>query len=159
MTLVKAQSWNGDHLGLGSEACIHVAPPATDLSAISRTAGIAFHAVPGTKVTSKQTLMEQISKSLHFPDWFGKNWDALADSLRDLSWVRSPGYLLVFQDSDVFARAAPKDFKTFVQVLGDVCRDWRQWEVPFHVVFVGPPEMAKVLAGATAAPICLHEGE
>jgi hypothetical protein len=31
--------------------------------------------------------MSVLADQLRIPDWFGWNWDALQDSLRDLSWL------------------------------------------------------------------------
>jgi len=37
--------------------------------------------------TDKATLLARFAAALHFPDWFGHNWDALSDCLTDLSWL------------------------------------------------------------------------
>jgi hypothetical protein len=34
-------------------------------------------------VTDKAGLMDRSARALQLPDWFGRNWDALADSLSD----------------------------------------------------------------------------
>ncbi len=36
-------------------------------------------------VTDKAGLMDRCARALALPDWFGRNWDALADSLSDPS--------------------------------------------------------------------------
>lgn len=36
-------------------------------------------------VTDKAGLMDRCARDLALPDWFGRNWDALADSLADPS--------------------------------------------------------------------------
>lgn len=51
--------------------------------------------------TDKPALMDGFARALALPAWFGRNWDALADSLRD---VHPPagraGVLLVWRGSD-----------------------------------------------------------
>ncbi|MEU5219351.1 barstar family protein [Streptomyces sp. NPDC020807] len=37
-----------------------------------------------TGVTGKAALMERCAAALALPEWFGRNWDALADCLADL---------------------------------------------------------------------------
>src|SRR6476469_1114755 len=39
--------------------------------------------------------LETIASALAFPEWFGGNWDALEDSLGDLSWRKGHGHVLV----------------------------------------------------------------
>ena len=34
-------------------------------------------------VTDKAGLMDRSARALRLPDWFGRNWDALVDSLSD----------------------------------------------------------------------------
>src|SRR6185295_4487636 len=46
-------------------------------------------------VTGKKALLERISGACQFPDWFGRNWDALEDCLTDLSWAGAPGHVLL----------------------------------------------------------------
>ena len=41
-------------------------------------------------------LFSGIARALDFPDWFGANWDALADCLGDLSWRGGAGHVLMF---------------------------------------------------------------
>lgn len=36
---------------------------------------------------SKGDLLEHLRRELRFPDWFGGNWDALEECLRDLGWL------------------------------------------------------------------------
>lgn len=38
-------------------------------------------------VSSKEQLMPVREEALRLPDYFGRNWDALFDCLRDLSWL------------------------------------------------------------------------
>ena len=124
--------------------------------AATRASRLALYRIPGGGVTSKDQLMSETSKSLGFPKWFGANWDAFRDLLRDFSWARSSGYVVIFRDANVLASAAPKDFQVLVQVAAEVSQDWRQWEVPFHFVFTGPAELTNVVAGATSAPVCVQ---
>ena len=50
-------------------------------------------------VQQKQELLAKIASAMNFPDYFGKNWDALVDCLRDLSWLSPKGVLLVLENS------------------------------------------------------------
>jgi hypothetical protein len=37
--------------------------------------------------SSKAEVIARLAAALHFPDWFGHNWDALSDCLSDLGWL------------------------------------------------------------------------
>ena len=84
-----------------------------------------------TKVTDKEGFLEAISKAMDFPDWFGHNWDALADCLTDLSWMAADGYVIVLERADAFASAAPTDFATALSIFQDAADTWREDGVPF----------------------------
>ena len=43
----------------------------------------------------KGEVLAELAHAIAAPDWFGHNWDALTDALGDLSWRKSPGYVLV----------------------------------------------------------------
>ena len=56
---------------------------------------IYFRVLDFSDVDSKQKLMLEFEKKLEFPEYFGRNWDALKDCLCDFSWIDSSGF--VFQ--------------------------------------------------------------
>ena len=56
---------------------------------------ILFRAESLENAGDKAALLREIAAALEFPGGFGANWDALADSLGDLSWLSAPGYLLL----------------------------------------------------------------
>jgi hypothetical protein len=88
------------------------------------------HDVPGRHVvtldlegvTDKAGLMERCVRALELPDWFGRNWDALADSLGDPSvWPAAAGedgLLLVVTGWRGYAAARPDEWAIAEEVLG-----------------------------------------
>jgi len=84
----------------------------------------------------KATVLDAFASALRFPDWFGANWDGLADCLSDLSWLEAPGYLLVLRPApDIAARLGDEDFATLVDVLRDAADYWRDEGRPFCALF------------------------
>ena len=51
---------------------------------IAAEADIRLIELDGTAVEGKQELMAAISEGFEFPDYFGGNWDALEECLRDM---------------------------------------------------------------------------
>lgn len=67
----------------------------------------------------KADLLARLAVALRCPDSFGDNWDALADALRDLSWLPATGVALLCDHADALCNADGAVFAT----LKDVCRD------------------------------------
>ena len=74
-------------------------------------------------VTDKAGLMDRCVQALQLPDWFGRNWDALADSLGDHTvWPEGAverGLLVVVRNWQPYAKERPDEWETAVGVFGD----------------------------------------
>ncbi|MDX2564890.1 barstar family protein [Streptomyces sp. TX20-6-3] len=66
-----------------------------------------------TGVTDKAGLMDRCATVLALPDWFGRNWDALADCLTDLP---EPVTLVVTGWRE-YARTRPREWRTAQDVF------------------------------------------
>ena len=76
--------------------------------------------------------LEKIARALAFPKWFGGNWDALEDSLGDLSWRKGEGHVLLFD-------GYPTEERTLlIHVLRASAEYWAGRGKPFFAVFVDP---------------------
>jgi len=62
--------------------------------------------VDGTAVSDKASFLAAVAAAGEFPEWFGHNWDALADSLSDLSWAPAAGYVWLLEHHDAYAASA-----------------------------------------------------
>ncbi|MEU5778012.1 barstar family protein [Streptomyces venezuelae] len=91
-----------------------------------RGAGWATTTLSLSGVTDKAAFMERCARGLGLPDWFGRNWDALADSLTDLSWERpARGRLLVVSGWQEYADAAPGEWRIAQDVFSSAVEHWR----------------------------------
>ena len=79
----------------------------------------------------KPALLAALAAALEFPPSFGHNWDALADSLGDLSWLPAPGYLLLLDHAADLRDAAAGDFGTLLEILDEAARAHARAGVPF----------------------------
>ena len=74
-----------------------------------------------------------IDKALAFPEWFGGNWDALEDSLSDLSWRPAKGRVLLLEG------VVPGDAAgILVEVLRAAAEHWAAQNVSFFAVLLDP---------------------
>ncbi|MFE4638456.1 barstar family protein [Streptomyces sp. NPDC056773] len=77
-------------------------------------------------VRSKAELMRRCGAALSVPEYFGGNWDALSDALRDLSWLpAAPGRLLAVTSWRGYAEVRPADWETLREVLEEAVAFWR----------------------------------
>jgi hypothetical protein len=69
--------------------------------------------VDGREMSGKADLLDEFAAALDFPDWAGRNWDALADCLSDLSWLRvdgkEPAGIIVLWQRAAASRSADPD--------------------------------------------------
>jgi barstar (barnase inhibitor) len=72
-------------------------------------------------VADKAAFMERVVHALELPDWFGRNWDALADSLTDHTvWPAGAvdrGLLLVVGGWRRYARTRPEEWAIVREVF------------------------------------------
>lgn len=72
-------------------------------------------------IADKAALMDRSAQALALPDWFGRNWDALADSLADPSvWppdAAERGLLVVVTGWQDYAGARPDEWSVAVEVF------------------------------------------
>ena len=82
-------------------------------------------------VDAKDNLFDSLARALAFPDWFGRNWDALEDVLGDLSWRKGDGHVVIFRTFP-----AGEDFGILVDVLRTTAEYWAGRGKPFFAVFL-----------------------
>ncbi|GAA5180471.1 barstar family protein [Niveibacterium umoris] len=91
---------------------------------------------------SPPTIFEGFASAMRFPEWFGNNWDALADCLSDLSWLDEEGYLIILRGC---GRAFPKhegNWAMLMDILKESAAFWQREGVPFCVlVDEGPQDL------------------
>lgn len=83
--------------------------------------------------TTKAELLARLAAALHFPDWFGHNWDALADCLTDLSWLPAERYAITLLRPQALRAAAPEALTTALEILDEAAAYWTGAGVGFTV--------------------------
>ena len=71
---------------------------------------------------SKAELLEGFAAALRFPRWVGRNWDALADALGDLSWLPAGPQAILWVGPRRLQEADPEAYRAALDVLGQVAR-------------------------------------
>ncbi|MBW8487041.1 barstar family protein [Actinomadura parmotrematis] len=127
-----------------------VAGTADTTAALSRAAGEgvrAFH-LDGARIAGKDGLLRACADAFDLPEWFGANWDALEDSLTDLSWAPSRrGYLVVYDGWERLADADEGSFRTVLDVFAEAVASWRDTATPMSVLLPAELDGTPVPAG------------
>ncbi len=76
----------------------------------------------------KGEMLAELARAIAAPEWFGHNWDALADALGDLSWHPAPGYVLLL-------RGEPAEAGILNEILEATVAFWKMQGKPFWVFF------------------------
>lgn len=96
---------------------LHYVSDAAGALAEARGRGALVHLVG--PVTSKARALEAIGAALSFPDWYGRNLDALYDCLVDLSWQPDGEHVLVWSGHRQLEAADPESYRAVLAVLDD----------------------------------------
>lgn len=84
-------------------------------------------------LANREELLQALYEQLKLPGYFGFNWDALSDCLRDFHWLESRTVVLVHT---ALPRLPPEECRTYLAVLAEAVDSWQPEEGhDFRVVF------------------------
>jgi hypothetical protein len=101
-------------------------------------AGIRVVEIDGAPIETKQDLMSALSEALELPDYFGGNWDALDEVLRDLGWLDARGHVLVVSGTDSLRERHPELLDGLTESWSFSSERWIADGMPFHLILVRP---------------------
>ena len=108
---------------LNSKTSLHAvqsATPTHELLHAFETAGAFAALIDRAPVFDKTTLLHALYQACRMPAYFGFNWDALEDALRDFSWLEAGAYVLVFDDYALLQKRDPATANTLEDIVRDV---------------------------------------
>ncbi|WP_245556150.1 barstar family protein [Actinopolyspora mortivallis] len=83
----------------------------------ARASGAFPHVLDGGEVFGKRAMLDAVAATLSFPEWAGRNLDALYDCLIDLCWLPPGEHVLVWSRHRVLAEHDPKTYRRIGTVL------------------------------------------
>jgi RNAse (barnase) inhibitor barstar len=107
-----------------------------DLRARATEIGATWTPVDLGSVRDKASLLRRFADALAFPADFGRNWDALNDSLQDLSWLRANGHVLHLCNIGGVRQALDGEWDTLLDILHEAANFWKSRK-PFVVIVDG----------------------
>jgi RNAse (barnase) inhibitor barstar len=85
---------------------------------------VAVARIDGAAARDADDLFGQFSDALRFPAYFGWNWDALSDCLRDLNWLPADRYLVVIEEPAKLLSGDAEGRRILFGILGQASREW-----------------------------------
>src|SRR5438046_149901 len=118
--------------------CVHFVKPEEKLPRQDELAesGIWLAELDGRTVETQEQLFVEIAGAMQFPDYFGHNWNALDECLRDMEWLPARGYVLYFHGAANVWGSAPYIAGGLVKCWLAAGEEWARDQVSFHLVFV-----------------------
>ena len=93
----------------------------------------ALYAQVGPDIITSDELLLDLKNKLKLPDYFGLNWNALFDCLKDFHWVEEDAVIL---EHPYRLNLPPADARIYADILNDAVAFWqREGGIEFCVVF------------------------
>jgi hypothetical protein len=106
----------------------------------------------GCKMRSVRSLFSEWGAALQFPYYFGENWNAFEECVKDLDWLDAPGFVFIVLNADevlIEADNADDQILSLMTILEAAAKEWskpiqqgEKWDrpsKPFHLVFQADP--------------------
>ncbi len=125
-----------------SFACVHFLPAAErrGVAEAAHASGAARVAsLDGGRVQGDTDLLDRLAAAFDAPAYFGRNWDALDEILRDLEWLGAPpagGHLLLVEGAAALWSSHGPSAGRLVEAWLAAAESWAAEGAPFHLVFL-----------------------
>jgi hypothetical protein len=94
---------------------------------------VAVRRLRGSRCRTTTAFFDELAAVMQFPTYFGHNWNAARDMLRDLHWLPAEAYLLLIEDADELLADEPDEvLGAGLGVLARVAES--AGPIPFHYV-------------------------
>ena len=104
----------------------------------------AFVARIAGNIQSTQQLFELFYRLLALPGYFGFNWNALFDCLRDFHWVNEKNIVIIHDD---LPELDALEMRIYLEVLSDAIVDWKPGEEHSLKVVFNDKDRTRIKAG------------
>jgi RNAse (barnase) inhibitor barstar len=88
----------------------------------------------GQKTQDEDTYFTELVKALDFPDYFGRNWDAVADCLTDLDWEKGDQIVVFHSAADRLSTDQPWVWQAMMSVWQRSVEYWSEAGVSLYLV-------------------------
>jgi Barstar (barnase inhibitor) len=108
-----------------------------ELESLNRDCGAKLFYLDGNEIVDRASLLQQFATVMQFPEYFGHNWDALADCLTDLDEDEVDRHIIIIDRLDNFAIANPQQWLTFLDICKSTVKYWQDTDTPMYMLLRG----------------------
>lgn len=110
--------------------------------------------IDGQKTTSMKEFHEEIGQALLFPDYSGKNLDALDEMLNDLEWIREEKVIIYITNYNDWLSKEKNDERilALIDIFDATAEDWKWMEEEedvlkkeLRIIFEDSPRIRAIL--------------
>jgi hypothetical protein len=120
------------YLVAGTEAELEAAPA---LAIRFQPSPVAIRFIRGHRCDTVDRLYQEWAAALQFPWYFGWNWDAFDECIRDLEWLPADAWILVITNIVDLLADDHGGRRTCLDVLVDTAAYWSVRAPSFRVIF------------------------
>jgi hypothetical protein len=101
----------------------------------------------GDRMQTFKSLYQEVAAALQFPYYFGNNWNALDECIKDLEWLwlSAKTFVIGITSSElILSRESNDDSYAFGVLLKETCeffsmpydedKEWGRPSIPFHII-------------------------
>jgi RNAse (barnase) inhibitor barstar len=122
----------------------------------------------GERMQDFKSFFQEIAAALQFPYYFGNNWNALDECIKDLGWLSAKIFIIGITNSElILSQEANDDCHAFGVLLKETCDVWsmpydedKEWgrpSRPFHIIMQCQDEKDLVKFGDIFLPEMCRE--
>ncbi|WP_051786695.1 MULTISPECIES: barstar family protein [Streptomyces] len=106
---------------------LHIVTPGAGVplgELLPRSGSVYVAYLDGREMTDEVATFQEFQEALKFPDYFGWNWNAFHDCLRDLQWLSSDHHVLIVESAE---HALSEDEPARKELLSSLWNAGRRW--------------------------------
>lgn len=85
----------------------------------------------GAEMLSEERTMDVLAQQFKFPDYFGRNWDAVWDCFKDFGWFDKVNIIVILKNNEKISDSNLKN--KLINFLKDTQDYWKEHDGNFQV--------------------------
>ncbi len=90
--------------------------------------------INGQNIRNKAEFLQECAKVMHFPSYFGYNWDAFEECITDPSIVPINKSILLYDRPEYFAQDHPSQWSIAFHILQTTVEYWKEKNTPMYIL-------------------------